>query len=93
MRGDRQFFIEALKAEGIGINNPTNVSLEDMVWAYSDSKIGINFSKNPANNNTQMKQRMFEIPAAGSMLLSEYHENLENCYDIDKEIVTFKTTD
>jgi spore maturation protein CgeB len=92
-RGDRQFFIDALKTEGMDVNNPINVSLEDMVWAYSDSKIGLNFSKNPANNDTQMKQRMFEIPAAGSMLLTEYHENLENCYDIDKEIVTFRTTD
>jgi len=34
---------------------------------------------------------MFEVPAARSLLLTEYTPHLEEHYVIDKEIVAFKT--
>ena len=34
---------------------------------------------------------MFEVPAAKGLLLTEYHDGIEEYYEIDKEIVTFKT--
>ena len=39
----------------------------------------------------QMKPRVFEVPATGAALLTEHTEELENCFDIGKEILTFKT--
>jgi spore maturation protein CgeB len=88
-RGDRVTFLRALEEGGISVTHPMNASFEDLIFAYSNSQMGINFSKNSNNNKTQMKARMFEIPAAGSLLVTEYHENLSECYEIDKEIVTF----
>ena len=38
-----------------------------------------------------MKQRIFEIPAGAGLLVTEYHEGIEEYYDIDKEIITFST--
>ena len=40
-----------------------------------------------------MKQRMFEIPAGGGLLMTEYHYGIEQFFEIDKEIITFKTYD
>jgi spore maturation protein CgeB len=40
-----------------------------------------------------MKQRMFEVPAGGGMLLTQYHEGIEDYYKIDSEIVTFRDSD
>ena len=89
--GDRKVFLDALRRDNIPLFSPANVAFEDAIWAYSSSTIGINFSKNPGNKKPQMKCRMFEIPATEALLLTEYHKNLENCYDVDKEIVTFKS--
>ena len=38
-----------------------------------------------------MKQRMFEVPAGGGLLITEYHKGLEQFYEIDKEVITFET--
>ena len=40
-----------------------------------------------------MKLRLFEVPAARGLLLTEYHEAIESFYEVDKEIITFKTYD
>ena len=67
------------------------ISYEDMNLLYSRSKIGLNFSINANNGKTQMKGRMFEIPASRAVLLTEYTEGLEEFYELEKEIITFKT--
>ena len=57
--------------------------------------MGINLSTNDNDpqRKTQMKQRMFEIPAGAGLLLTEHHEAIQNFFEIDKEIVTFRTID
>jgi len=40
-----------------------------------------------------MKTRMFEIPGAGALMITQHHDGLEEFYDIDKEIVTFRTVE
>jgi spore maturation protein CgeB len=92
LHGDRSSYLNTITNSGIHVSYVDNASFEDMIWTYSNAKIGLNFSKNFNNGLSQMKCRMFEIPAAGSMLLTEYHENLENCYAIDKDIVTFRNS-
>ena len=62
-----------------------------MMLAYSRSKIGLNFSKNMNGQEikTQMKARMFEVPGAKTLLLTEYTDGIEEFFEIDKEIVCF----
>ena len=40
-----------------------------------------------------MKGRMAEVPAANSLLLTEYAPGLEEHFIIDEEIITFSSTD
>ena len=77
------------------VTHITNVSYEELMVSYSNTKIGLNFSVNPNDRElkTQMKARMFEIPAANSLLLTQHHEGIESFFEIDKEIVTWSTGD
>ena len=70
-----------------------NLTQEQMFDAFCSSKIGINlsFNENDPLMGTQMKQRMFEIPAGASLMFTQYHEGIEEYYKIDKEIITFKS--
>jgi len=92
INNQRYSFINKIKNFGIDIKNIYGVSYEDLLLFYSSSKIGINFSINEsgAEKKTQMKLRMFEVPAANTLLLTQYHEGIEQFFEIDKEIITFK---
>jgi len=93
IRGDRKDAINLLESKGQQVYVPKDTSFEGMLWTYSTSFATLNFSKNSVNTGTQMKARMFEVPATGSLLITEYTKDLENCYDIGREIVTFSTED
>jgi spore maturation protein CgeB len=77
------------------VENIFGVSIEELFISHSKTKMGVNLSTNDndALGQTQMKGRMFEIPAGAGLLVTEYHEAIENFYEIDKEIITFKTPD
>lgn len=79
----------------IPITNIFGITNEEMFLTHSKSKIGINLSRNDNDlyKKTQMKQRIFEVTAGNSLLLTEYHSGIEQFYEIDKEIITFKTID
>lgn len=86
-------FLEALSATGIDVQHGHGLEYQEMLQALSRAYIGINFSKN-YNGDTpvlQIKGRMFEVPAAKTLLLTEYAPGLENYYRLDNEIVTFTT--
>jgi len=88
----RKLFIDSSPVE---ITNVFGVPTEKVFETHSRSKIGINFSVNDNDplRKTQMKQRMFEVPAGAGLLMTEYHEGIEQFYEIDKEIVTFENQD
>ena len=90
--GERSIFLNLLRSSHIKVNKPNFAGFEDLIEAYSNSLIGINFSKNSVNQGTQMKARPFEITACGSMLITEYTEGIEEFFKIDKEIICFKTS-
>jgi spore maturation protein CgeB len=94
MTAEREDYILALEDAGIRVeyNESAPLSFEDMCLVISSSKISLNFSKNPHNNETQMKARLFEVPALKTLLVTEYHPGIEEYYT-DKEIVTFKTSE
>ena len=91
----RRQFLRIAEKNNISITNIYGVSHEEMLEYYSKSRIGINLSinDNDPERKTQMKQRMFEVPAGRGLLLTQHHEALEHFYEIDKEIITFKTYD
>jgi spore maturation protein CgeB len=88
----RKAFFDAVE---MPIKNIFGISHEELFLTHAKSKIGINLSTNDndTQRKTQMKQRMFEIAAGSGLLFTEYHDAIENFYEIDKEIVTFKTID
>jgi spore maturation protein CgeB len=88
---DRAKYAQLLKDHEVNFNYYYRLSHEDMMLAYSRSKIGLNFSKNMNGQEvkTQMKARMFEVPAAKTLLLTEYTDGIEEFFEIDKEIVCF----
>jgi spore maturation protein CgeB len=88
--GDRNEYLNYLESRGIKVNKPSGLSQEDMLYEMSSSRICLNFSKNFNNMKTQMKLRMFEIPAANSLLVTENHVGLEEHYQIDRDVVTFE---
>ena len=90
-RSRRQF----IKSSPTPVTNIFGIPTEELFETYSRSKIGINFSINDNDpmRKTQMKQRMFEVPAGAGLLVTEYHEGIEQFYEIDKEIITFSSQD
>jgi spore maturation protein CgeB len=89
---DRATYLDYLYERGIKTEYFHGLQYEEMVARLAEAKIGINFSKNHngAEPVLQMKGRMFEVPAAKSLLLTEYAPGLENHYKIDKEVIAFK---
>jgi len=79
----------------VPVENIFGVSMEELFSAHSRSKIGINFSTNDNDQfqQTEIKQRIFEITAGGGLLLTQHHDGIENFFEIDKEIFTFRNTE
>jgi len=93
LTNNRKDFFQIVEKQGVSINKFYGLNHKEMLQKWSESKLGINLSTNdndPARK-TQMKLRMFEVPAARALLVTEYHPGLEQFYTIDKEIITFRS--
>tara|TARA_R110000824_G_scaffold83327_8_gene208546 strand:- start:209 stop:1132 length:924 start_codon:yes stop_codon:yes gene_type:complete len=86
---DRARLLENLRENDVPVIHPKDIGFEDMVWNYSRSYGGLNFTKN--KGKTQMKARIFEVTACSTMLLTEYADGIEEYYVPDREIITFKS--
>lgn len=93
LTASRKSFFETVKKEITQIENFHGLDNNEMHLAFSRSRMGINLASNDndISGRTQMKLRMFEIPAFNSMMITQYHEDLKEFYEFDKEIITFKT--
>ena len=82
-----------LKCNGAPLTNFYGVSYEDIFRIYGSSKIVFNLTvnNNDADKKAQMKLRIFEAVCSGSLLITEYVDGLEDLFELEKEIVTFKT--
>jgi spore maturation protein CgeB len=90
---NRKDFFRIVDKKGIKVDKFHGLSHDEMLAKLVETKVGINLSTNDNDpeKKTQMKLRMFEVPASKAMLISEFHPGIEQFYDIDKEIITFKT--
>ena len=98
--GDREKWIVALRERGFAVEafgyGWPNGSLtgEEMAAIMRASVISLNLSAASvaADNGTrQIKARVFEVPGAGGLLLTQAAEGLEEYYQPDAEIVVFET--
>lgn len=74
------------------------LSDEEMIRMYSRSKINIGFSTCGNTHETeerivQVRLRDFEVPMSGGFYMVEYMEELEEFFDIGKEIVCYTDKD
>lgn len=63
----------------------------DLVKIYNASKINLNISKSQAR--TTLPMRVFDISCAGGFLLTDFRESLPEFFDIDEEVVCFRSKD
>jgi len=72
------------------------LSDEELVRTFSRTKINLGFAgcwaeDTTAQRITQIRLRDFEIPMSGGFYLTEYQEEIEAFYEIDREIVCYRT--
>jgi len=106
--GNRRRVIESIRRAGFEVQvwgygwENGKVSHEEMVRVFNQSRINLNLSNASRRrdvlipwrrkNRQQIKGRNFEVPGCGGFLLSGQVAELENYYDIGREVVCFKNT-
>lgn len=63
---------------------------EELVELYNKTKIVINISQWDAPNLSGLNLRVFDIPACGTFLITDYSDGLKEFFRLGKEIETFK---
>ena len=101
--GARKRVVEHLIRRGVSVEAwgqgwPNGrASQEQMVRVFSSSKVNLNLAAGSAASGggflapvaPQVKGRVFEVPACGGLLLTDYAAGLEGFYKIGREIVVF----
>ena len=64
---------------------------DEIVKIYQASKININVTK--LMLKTAVNQRVFDVPACGGFLLTDYRGDLETLFQLDKEMVCYRGLD
>jgi len=95
--GWRPRFIERLRKAGINVValgeswGNGQLSNEDMVKVYSQSRINLGFAGvGYCKNLMCLKGRDFEVPMSGGLYLTQDNPELALVYEVGKEIVTYK---
>ena len=97
MYGRRAELVQKLRAEGIpvscfGFGWPEGPVQAGMISdIMNNSVISLNFSAGAKGPEPQIKARAFEVPGAGSLLLTEDCPGLERYYTVGGEIDSFRT--
>lgn len=60
---------------------------DEIVKIYQTSKININVTK--LMLKTAVNQRVFDVPACGGFLLTDYRADLETLFELDKEMICY----
>lgn len=96
LRANREQYLKVLKERNIpvhlfGTGGGRFLPYEEMLSIFSSSKINLNFSSTFKYMRPQIKARVFEVCLAGGFLLTEHVPGIETFFEIDKEIVCFRT--
>jgi hypothetical protein len=84
-----------IRVEAFGPGWPAGpLPTEEMVRTYSRSRVNLGFGGVAGHRDTyHLKGRDFEVPMSGGLYLTEHCEELEECFEIGKEIVTYRGID
>ena len=97
--GNRRQVISRLKKAGIDVKvwgygwAVGRVSQSEMIKIFNQSKINLNLSNASRPGVEQIKGRDFEVPGCGGFLITGYAENIEEYFDVGKEIVCYRDVD
>jgi spore maturation protein CgeB len=104
--GDRRAWIEGLRARGVHVTTFGHgsdggvVAAPDVPDIHRKSRISLNFSDSGLQlsgirlkRSRQIKARVFEVPGAGSLLLTQAADGLSDYFRIGDEIDTFDRPD
>lgn len=104
--GDRRAWIEGLRARGVHVTTFGHgsdggvVAAPDIPDIHRKSRISLNFSDSGLQldgirlkRSRQIKARVFEVPGAGSVLLTQAADGLSDYFRIGDEIDTFDRPD
>jgi len=97
--GHRPRWIEQLRDRGIavecfGYGWPRGpIGTAQIVEICQQSVISLNFSESSTGGGRQVKARVFEISGAGGFLVTQSAPELQRCYRIEEEAVTFDGVD
>jgi spore maturation protein CgeB len=69
------------------------VSQSEMIKIFNCSKINLNLSNASRPGVEQIKGRDFEIPGCGGFLNTGYSENINEYFNVDKEIICYRDVD
>lgn len=94
--GMRPARVQRLRAAGFKVecfghgwpNGP--VDADRLRKIIRDSRISLNFSEAGRGGGHQIKARVFEVPGAGGLLLTEHAPHMERYFDIGREIACFR---
>ncbi len=65
------------------------VAHEDLPRLFRNSKINVNIHH--LQSSTSLNLRVFDVPAAGGFLITDYMPGLENLFEIDREVAVYQT--
>ena len=104
--GDRRAWIEGLRARGVNVTTFGHgsdggvIAASDIPEIQRKSRISLNFSDSGRQldgirlkRSRQIKARVFEVPGAGSLLLTQVADGLSDYFRIGDEIDTFNRPD
>lgn len=97
--GDRHVYLNALRQAGIRVtvfgpgHDGGRLSQEEMIRIFGVSVINLNFAESAQPGYRQIKGRNFEVPGCGGFLLTNRADNLDDYFEIGKEIAVFEGVD
>ena len=65
------------------------VAHDDLPRLYRNSQINVNIHH--VQSSTSLNQRMFDVPASGGFLITEYLPGLEELFEPEREVVFYRT--
>jgi len=98
--GDRGAWLEGLAGRGVPVHGfghgfPSGfLPTRDVVRLFNESRINLCLSRDYRENaGLQLKARVFEICMSGAFALCEWTPDLEEYFDIGREVEAFRTMD
>ena len=104
--GDRRAWIEGLRDRGVNVavfgqgSDRGVVPASDIPEIYRKSRLSLNFSGSGLHligvrlkRSRQIKARVFEVPGAGGVLLTQAADNLSDYFRVGQEIEAFDRPD